>query len=295
MVRDVDKILEQRGHFCLRPKFASGSGAVPSFSASRTRLSANVITNIIIVFADSQSPRPTLTSPTHDPRVIEGDPFLLFFLICARSWASAANMLPSSIRRVAAAPSPISLAGAALPRAAAAAATAALSRRGPHSHQRRYSSSSKPSSPDNGSGSKDLPSSQSVPSSSTSRSGGERRKRKAKDAAGRDSATKLPSVPSTQYLSQEGALMAGNRVISMYNLLTTVFSPRPLDLLLAAPADICHAQLPQVHNRRRLRRDIQGAVPGWQGVQRHLHPVQDRRAARAAHGQDDHLQEEQRR
>ena len=112
-------------------------------------------------------------------------------------------MLPSSVRRVvAAAPaSPVvSTLASSVPRATATHALC-FKRNG---HQRR-ASSSKPSSPDNGS--KDFSARPSVPSSERAKTGeakstGEKRRRKAKDAA--PAVKPLPSVPSTQHLSQEG-------------------------------------------------------------------------------------------
>lgn len=108
-----------------------------------------------------------------------------------------AKMLPSSVRRVVATASPnLTSSGT---RAAAATAGFTLSSRR-NGHQRRFSSS-KPSSPDNGS--KEL--AQSMPAAKAAESkssGGEKRKRKAKDASAQ--AKQLPSVPSTQHLSPEG-------------------------------------------------------------------------------------------
>ena len=130
-------------------------------------------------------------------------------------------MLPTSVRRVVSAAAPHSTPGLPHHHPAAAAVSLALSHSSAAAsasgssigHQRRYSSS-KPSSPDNGS--KDLPSGDgsgesSVPSSSSSGSGdsrptmklsGLRRKRKAKEPS--EAAARVPSVPSTQHLSQEG-------------------------------------------------------------------------------------------
>ncbi|KAH6681018.1 hypothetical protein F5X68DRAFT_211706 [Plectosphaerella plurivora] len=108
-------------------------------------------------------------------------------------------MLPATVRR-AAAPAVASLANVA-PKAAAVTVNMA---RTPFRHQRRCSSS-KPSSSDNGP--KDIPgqSAAAVPAT-TARAGEtkgpEKRKRRTKDA--REAAShKLPSVPSTQHLSQE--------------------------------------------------------------------------------------------
>lgn len=109
-------------------------------------------------------------------------------------------MLPATVRRVVAAPAVASSLGAVAPMAAAVGVAR------PFRHQRRCSSS-KPSSSDNGP--KDIPGqSAAVPAASTSsrseaKAAPEKRKRRTKDA--RDAAShKLPSVPSTQHLSQEG-------------------------------------------------------------------------------------------
>jgi hypothetical protein len=105
-------------------------------------------------------------------------------------------MLPSSVRRVVstAPSSPVvaSLASSA-PRAAASVFGRAYK---PNGHQRRYSSS-KPSSPDDGS--RDFAARPSVPASGGSKATGEKRKRKAKDAG-----PQLPSVPSTRHIKDEG-------------------------------------------------------------------------------------------
>lgn len=124
-------------------------------------------------------------------------------------------MLPS-VRRVVSAPSTplVSSLSSSGPRTAAQV-TAGIAR--PIRHQRRFSSS-KPSSSDNGS--RDISGQQqsAVPASTSSRSGdaksnGEKRKRKSKDASERQAAArKLPSVPSTQHLSQEGK----SRVLSRF-------------------------------------------------------------------------------
>ncbi|CAK7228990.1 hypothetical protein SBRCBS47491_007097 [Sporothrix bragantina] len=116
--------------------------------------------------------------------------------------------------------------------------------------QRRYSSS-KPSSPDNGS--KALPgvpsrpsnssssakSSSSSSSSSSSNSSSAKRKRKAKQDAARPSVQKLPSVPSTQHLPAEtlalSTFFSQHRPISITHSLpkivsddafATIFAPR---------------------------------------------------------------------
>ncbi|KAF4507489.1 hypothetical protein G6O67_003981 [Ophiocordyceps sinensis] len=107
-------------------------------------------------------------------------------------------MLPSSVRRVVVSAAPQV---AALSSSAAAAAPVLI-----RDHQRRFSSS-KPSRPDNGPG--DIPAGQSsVPASTSARAegkaGGDKRKRKNKDASDRSASfRKLPSVPTTNHLSQE--------------------------------------------------------------------------------------------
>ncbi|KAF9876711.1 duf1713 domain-containing protein [Colletotrichum karsti] len=115
-------------------------------------------------------------------------------------------MLPSSVRRVVASTPQSPLAASlstSAPRAAAATFNLHQVQR-PGGHQRRWSSSS-PSSPNNN-GSKETPGQNvhaSTSSNSNTKAGGEKRKRKSKDSAERDAAQRLPSVPSTQHLSQE--------------------------------------------------------------------------------------------
>jgi len=129
-------------------------------------------------------------------------------------------MLPSSVRRVvsAAPSSPVvsSLASSA-PRAAASVFGRAYK---PNGHQRRYSSS-KPSSPDDGS--RDFAARPSVPASGNSKTTGEKRKRKAKDAA-----PPLPSVPSTRHIKDEGLALstffALHRPISVTQLMPKTVS-----------------------------------------------------------------------
>ncbi|PHH67066.1 hypothetical protein CDD81_4461 [Ophiocordyceps australis] len=101
-------------------------------------------------------------------------------------------MLPTSLHRVAVAAAPqAGFAPLSVPRPAVA--LVALS------HQRRFSSS-KPSRSDKN----DISAGQSVPASSSSARGSEKRKRKAKDASDKASLfNKLPSVPSTNHMSQE--------------------------------------------------------------------------------------------
>ncbi|KAH8899199.1 hypothetical protein GQ53DRAFT_873389 [Thozetella sp. PMI_491] len=150
-------------------------------------------------------------------------------------------MLPPSVRRVvAAAPqSPVVAAAFASPVPRAAGAYA-LSYR-PNSHQRRLSSS-KPSSPDNGP--KDFSARPSVhPSSDRAKSGdskspGEKRKRKAKEAAA-PAAKPLPSVPSTQHLSQEALA------------LSTFFSlHRPISVTHSFPKTITEDAFAEIFSQR---------------------------------------------
>lgn len=113
-------------------------------------------------------------------------------------------MLPSSVRRVVA--SSASQTGLASIASAATktVASAPVVFRG---HQRRCSSS-KPSRSDNGSS--DIAAGQSVPASANStrgdgKAGSDKRKRKSKEATSRDaSMKKLPSVPNTHHMSEEG-------------------------------------------------------------------------------------------
>jgi hypothetical protein len=109
-------------------------------------------------------------------------------------------MLPSSVRRVvASAVSSTPQTGVVSSLASATVKTTPVFVR---NHQRRCSSS-KPSKSDNGPN--DISAGQSVPATTTPKSGGEKRKRKSnKDASDRAaSMKKLPSVPSTHHMSQE--------------------------------------------------------------------------------------------
>ncbi|KAK5663778.1 hypothetical protein OQA88_4209 [Cercophora sp. LCS_1] len=128
-------------------------------------------------------------------------------------------MLPSSVRRViATAPaSPVvSSLASSTPRAAATAAYGLTAK--PNGHQRRYSSS-KPSSPDDGS--RDFAARPSVP---TTKPAAEKRKRKAKDSS---APPPLPSVPSTRHIKDEALALstffALHRPISVTQLL-----PKPV-------------------------------------------------------------------
>lgn len=112
-------------------------------------------------------------------------------------------MIPQSVRRVvAAAPqSPVvsSLAASSAPRAGA---SYMLSSYQPNSLQKRRYSSSKPSSPDDGS-SRVFATRGSVPAAGTSKTPGEKRKRKAKEPV----MPPLPSVPSTRHIKDEGSFI----------------------------------------------------------------------------------------
>ncbi|CAG2004408.1 hypothetical protein SNK03_000846 [Fusarium graminearum] len=108
-------------------------------------------------------------------------------------------MLPSSVRRVVASAVSTPQTGVVSSLASATLKTTPVFVR---NHQRRCSSS-KPSKSDNGPN--DISAGQSVPATTTPKSGGEKRKRKSnKDASDRAaSMKKLPSVPSTHHMSQE--------------------------------------------------------------------------------------------
>ncbi|KAK0748299.1 hypothetical protein B0T21DRAFT_323878 [Apiosordaria backusii] len=121
-------------------------------------------------------------------------------------------MLPLSVRRAVASAAPqspatvVSSLAASAPKAAYKANSL---------HQRRYSSS-KPSSPDDGT--RDFAARPSVPASGNSKTTGEKRKRKAKDAG-----PQLPSVPSTKHIKDEALALstffALHRPISVTQLL----------------------------------------------------------------------------
>ncbi|KAK4167260.1 hypothetical protein QBC43DRAFT_376803 [Cladorrhinum sp. PSN259] len=142
------------------------------------------------------------------------------------------TMLPSSVRRVvAAAATPSTPAAVVSSLASTAGATFSLPYRPSGLQQRRYSSS-KPSNPSDGS--RDLDARASVPSSGSSKTIGEKRKRKSKDAA-----AQLPSVPSTKHIKDEGfalsTFFALHRPISVTQLLpqpvtedafAQIFAPR---------------------------------------------------------------------
>jgi len=109
-------------------------------------------------------------------------------------------MLPSSVRRI------VASAASSTPQtgvvSSIASATVKTTPIFIQNQQRRYSSS-KPSKSDNGSN--EISAGQSVPATTTPKSGSEKRKRKSnKDASDRAaSMKKLPSVPNTHHMSQE--------------------------------------------------------------------------------------------
>lgn len=158
---------------------------------------------------------------------------LPFTSLCRRSRLRllGGNMLPSSVRRV------VSSAVSSTPQTGFVSALASTAPKSApiivRGHQRRCSSS-KPSRSDNGSN--EISAGQSVPASSTStradgKAGSDKRKRKSKDASERASAfKKLPSVPSTHHMSQEGQF-SGFCVLSA---VLTSSSPWPFKFLLFA-------------------------------------------------------------
>ncbi|KAK0735046.1 hypothetical protein B0T26DRAFT_633788 [Lasiosphaeria miniovina] len=141
-------------------------------------------------------------------------------------------MLPSSVRRFAsAAPqSPvISSLTSTIPRATA---TFGLSYK-PNCHQRRYSSS-KPSSPDDGS--RDYASRPAVPASDGSKTTEEKRKRKTKASS---TTPQLPSVPSTRHIKDESLA------------LSTFFAlHRPFSVTQLMPTAVTDAAFAEIFNQR---------------------------------------------
>lgn len=129
-------------------------------------------------------------------------------------------MLPSSVRRVA---------SSAISSAPQTGVISALASSAPKAipvflrNQQRRCSSSKPSRSDNGSS--EISAGQSVPASTTSpKSGTEKRKRKSsKDASERAaSVKKLPSVPNTHHMSQEGRSSGVSMADFVWHLLIMV-------------------------------------------------------------------------
>lgn len=128
-------------------------------------------------------------------------------------------MLPSSVRRV------VTSVVTSAPQSGFASAVASSAPKTGvvfiRSHQRRWSSS-KPSRSDNGSN--EIAADQSVPASNSTRgdgkAGGEKRKRKGKDASDRAASfKKLPSVPNTHHMSQEGLLCDPIMTLNVTNLI----------------------------------------------------------------------------
>ncbi|KAK4194870.1 hypothetical protein QBC40DRAFT_290013 [Triangularia verruculosa] len=167
-------------------------------------------------------------------------------------------MLPLSVRRVVASAAPQSPATAVSSLAASAPKSAY---RATGLHQRRYSSS-KPSSPDDGT--RDFAARPSVPASGNSKTTGEKRKRKAKDAG-----PQLPSVPSTKHIKDEALALstffALHRPISVTQLL-------PKTVTEDAFAEIFNTRSPRhrvsdvlstlSQTQERLQQDMQDAEEG---------------------------------
>ncbi|KAK0655668.1 hypothetical protein B0T16DRAFT_432861 [Cercophora newfieldiana] len=141
-------------------------------------------------------------------------------------------MLPSSVRQVVSA-APLSPVVSSLASSAPRAAASAFGRTyKPNGHQRRYSSS-KPSSPDDGS--RDFAARPSVPASGSSKTTGEKRKRKAKEVA-----PQLPSVPSTRHIKDEALA------------LSTFFAlHRPISVTQLLPKTVTDDAFAQIFNTKR--------------------------------------------
>ncbi|EGO53121.1 hypothetical protein NEUTE1DRAFT_119080 [Neurospora tetrasperma FGSC 2508] len=145
-------------------------------------------------------------------------------------------MIPQSVRRVvAAAPqSPVvsSLAASSAPRAGA---SYILSSYQPNALQKRRYSSSKPSSPDDGS-SRAFAARASVPAAGTSKTPGEKRKRKAKEPV----MPPLPSVPSTRHIKDEALA------------LSTFFAlHRPISVTQLLPKTVTEESFAEIFNHRK--------------------------------------------
>ncbi|KAL1898582.1 hypothetical protein Sste5346_003486 [Sporothrix stenoceras] len=137
--------------------------------------------------------------------------------------------------------------------------------------QRRYSSS-KPSSPDNGS--KALPGVPSTPSNSTSSSSSSsnssssfKRKRKAKQDASRPSVQKLPSVPSTQHLPVESLALSTffsqHRPISITHSLPKVVTEDAFAAIFAPRAGSGRGKSSEViRTLSRAVNDLEGPMAG---------------------------------
>ncbi|KAK1781246.1 hypothetical protein QBC45DRAFT_390766 [Copromyces sp. CBS 386.78] len=145
-------------------------------------------------------------------------------------------MIPQSVRRVvAAAPqSPVvsSLTASSAPRAAASYMFSSYQ---PTSLQKRRYSSSKPSSPDDGS-SRVFATRGSVPAAGASKTPGEKRKRKAKEPA----MPPLPSVPSTRHIKDEALA------------LSTFFAlHRPISVTQLLPKTVTEESFAEIFNHRK--------------------------------------------
>lgn len=136
--------------------------------------------------------------------------------------------------------------------------------------QRRYSSS-KPSSPDNGS--KALPGVPSTPSNSTSSSSSSsnssssfKRKRKAKQDASRPSVQKLPSVPSTQHLPVESLALSTffsqHRPISITHSLPKVVTEDAFAAIFAPRAGGRGKSSEVIRTLSRAVNDLEGPMAG---------------------------------
>ncbi|KAK3354310.1 hypothetical protein B0H65DRAFT_8021 [Neurospora tetraspora] len=145
-------------------------------------------------------------------------------------------MIPQSVRRVVAAapqsPAVSSLAACSAPRAGA---SYMLSSYQPNSLQKRRYSSSKSSSPDDGS-SRAFATRASVPAAGTSKTPGEKRKRKAKEPA----MPPLPSVPSTRHIKDEALA------------LSTFFAlHRPISVTQLLPKTVTEESFAEIFNYRK--------------------------------------------
>ncbi|KAK3396335.1 hypothetical protein B0T20DRAFT_268456 [Sordaria brevicollis] len=146
-------------------------------------------------------------------------------------------MIPQSVRRVvAAAPqSPAVVSSLAASSAPRAGSSYMLSSYQSNSLQKRRYSSSKPSSPDDGS-SRAFATRNSVPAAGTSKTPGEKRKRKAKEPA----MPPLPSVPSTRHIKDEALA------------LSTFFAlHRPISVTQLLPKTVTEESFAEIFNHRK--------------------------------------------
>lgn len=145
-------------------------------------------------------------------------------------------MLPSSVRRI------VASAASSTPQTGLVSSIASTTIKSTpiliQNQQRRYSSS-KPSKSDNGSN--EISAGQSVPATTTPKSGSEKRKRKSnKDASDRAaSMKKLPSVPNTHHMSQEGRNPGCYNGIS--RKIANRLSPWSIKFLLATQTYLCYS------------------------------------------------------